>query len=47
MKRLGRIVLALYLIASGLIALVPALHSLGQLLPVGAIAAGVLLLLER
>ena len=47
MKHLSRTVLAVYLIASGVIALVPALHSLGQLLPLAAIAAGVLLLLNR
>jgi hypothetical protein len=46
-KSLGMIVLGIWLILTGLIAFVPALASLGILLSVLAIIAGVLILLGR
>jgi uncharacterized membrane protein len=46
-KRLGRTVLGLYLIAAGVFALAPQLNLVPGLMPVFAIAAGVLLLLDR
>jgi hypothetical protein len=46
-RNLGLLLLAIWLIATGLIPFVPALASLGQVLSILAIAAGVLLLLGR
>ena len=46
-KNLGMLLLAIWLIAWGLIALIPALSGLGPILAILAIAAGVLILLGR
>ena len=46
-KNLGMLLLAIWLIAFGLIALIPALSALHPVLAIFAIAAGVLLLLGR
>ena len=46
-KNLGMLLLAIWLIAWGLIALIPALSGLSLILAILAIAAGVLILLGR
>ena len=46
-KNLGMLLLAIWLIAWGLMALIPALSGLGPILAILAIAAGVLILLGR
>jgi hypothetical protein len=47
-RRLGTTLLAVWLIAQGVLALVPiAIPFIGQILAILAIAAGVLILLER
>ena len=46
-KNLGLLVLGLWLIATGLTAFIPAINSLGPLLSILAIAAGVLILLAK
>jgi hypothetical protein len=46
-KNIGMLLLAIWLIAYGLVALVPALNGLGLVLAVLAIAAGVFILLNR
>jgi len=46
-KNLGMLLLAIWLIAWGLIALIPALNGLGLILAILAIAAGILILLGR
>lgn len=46
-KNLGMLLLAIWLIVSGLAAFVPALGGLGMILAILAIAAGVLILLGR
>lgn len=46
-KKIGMILLSVWLIASGLIAFIPVLSGLGVVLPILAIAAGVLILLDR
>ena len=46
-KNIGMLLLAIWLIAWGLVALVPALSGLGLVLAVLAIAAGVFILLGR
>ena len=46
-KNLGMLVLAIWLILTGLIAFVPAIAGLGVVLSVLAIVAGVLILLGR
>jgi hypothetical protein len=48
-KDLGTLLLAVWLIATGVLALVPALNSamVGMILAVVAIAAGVLILIRR
>ena len=46
-KNLGMLLLAIWLILTGLIAFVPAIGGLGIVLSILAIAAGVLILLDR
>jgi hypothetical protein len=46
-KNIGMLLLAIWLIAYGLVALVPALSGLGLVLAVLAIAAGIFILLDR
>ena len=46
-RNLGMLLLAIWLIVSGLAAFVPALGGLGVILAILAIAAGVLILLGR
>jgi hypothetical protein len=46
-KNLGMLLLGIWLIAWGLVALIPALSGLGPILAILAIAAGVLVLLDR
>ena len=46
-KNIGMILLAIFLIAWGLVALIPALGGLGLILAILAIAAGIFILLER
>jgi len=46
-KNLGMLLLAIWLIAWGLTALIPALNGLGLILAILAIAAGVLILMGR
>ena len=46
-KNIGMLLLAIWLIAYGLIALIPALSGLGLVLAVLAIAAGVFIILGR
>jgi len=46
-KNIGMLLLAIWLIASGLVALIPALSGLGLILAVLAIAAGIFILLDR
>ncbi len=46
-RNLGMLLLAIWLIVTGLLAFVPSLAGLGTLLDVLAIAAGVLILLGR
>jgi hypothetical protein len=46
-KNIGMLLLAVFLIAYGLIALIPALNGLGLVLAILAIAAGVFILLGR
>ena len=46
-KNLGMLLLAIWLIAWGLMALIPALNGLGLILAILAIAAGVLILMGR
>ena len=46
-RNLGMLLLAIWLIAWGLMALIPALNGLGPILAILAIAAGVLILLGR
>jgi hypothetical protein len=46
-KNIGMLLLAIWLIAYGLVALVPALSGLGLVLAVLAIAAGIFILLNR
>ena len=46
-KNLGMLLLAIWLIAWGLVTLIPALNGLGIILAILAIAAGVLILLGR
>jgi hypothetical protein len=46
-KNIGMLLLAVWLIAYGLVALIPALSGLGLVLAVLAIAAGIFILLNR
>ncbi len=46
-KNIGMILLAIFLIAYGLFALIPALSGLGVILAILAIAAGIFILLGR
>ena len=46
-KNLGMLLLAIWLIAYGLVALVPALSGLGIVLAILAIAAGIFILINR
>jgi len=46
-RNLGMLLLAIWLIAWGLVTLIPALNGLGIILAILAIAAGVLILLGR
>jgi hypothetical protein len=46
-KNIGMLLLAIFLIAYGLFALIPALHGLGLILAILAIAAGIFILLGR
>lgn len=46
-KNLGKLLLCIWLIATGLAAFIPALHGLGLVLAIVAIAAGILLLLGK
>ena len=46
-RNIGMLLLAIWLIAWGLVALIPALSSLGPVLAILAIAAGVFILLNR
>jgi len=46
-KKIGMLLLAIWLIVWGLTAFIPALGDLGQVLAVLAIAAGILILLGR
>jgi len=46
-RNLGMLLLSIWLIATGLAAFIPAIQGLGLLLPILAIAAGVLILLGR
>ncbi len=46
-KNIGMLLLAIWLIAWGLIALVPALSGLSPILAILAIAAGIFILLNR
>ena len=46
-KNIGMLLLAIWLIAYGLVALIPALSGLGMVLAVLAIAAGIFILLNR
>lgn len=46
-KNIGMLLLAIWLIAWGLITLIPALSGLGMVLAVLAIAAGIFILLDR
>jgi hypothetical protein len=46
-KNIGMLLLAIWLIAYGLVALIPALSGLGLVLAVIAIAAGIFILLDR
>ena len=46
-KNIGMILLAVFLIAWGLVALIPALSGLGLVLAILAIAAGIFILLGR
>jgi hypothetical protein len=46
-KNLGMLLLGIWLIVSGLAAFVPAIGGLGPILPILAIAAGVLILIGR
>jgi hypothetical protein len=46
-RKIGILLLAIFLIAWGLIALVPALGSLSPVLAILAIAAGIFILIDR
>lgn len=46
-KNIGMILLAIFLIAWGLVALIPGLSGLGPILAILAIAAGIFILLGR
>ena len=46
-KNIGMLLLAIWLIAYGLVALVPALDGQGQVIAVLAIAAGIFIFLDR
>lgn len=46
-SNLGMLALAIWLILTGLLVFIPALGSLGPILPILAIAAGVLILIGR
>lgn len=46
-KNIGMLLLAIWLIAYGLVVLIPALSGLGLVLAVLAIAAGIFILLDR
>jgi len=46
-RNIGMILLAIFLIAWGLVALIPALGGLGLVLAILAIAAGIFILLNR
>lgn len=46
-RNIGMLLLSIWLIASGLVAFVPALSGLGLILAILAIAAGVFILLGR
>jgi hypothetical protein len=46
-KNIGMLLLAIWLIAWGLFALIPALSGLGLILAILAIAAGIFILLNR
>ena len=46
-KNIGMLLLAIFLIAYGLIALIPALNGLGVVMAILAIAAGVFILLNK
>jgi len=46
-RNIGMLLLAIFLIAYGLFALIPALGSLGLILAILAIAAGIFILLGR
>ncbi len=46
-RNIGMLLLAIWLIAWGLMALIPALNGLGLVLAVLAIAAGIFILLNR
>jgi hypothetical protein len=44
---MGMVILAAWLILSGLTTFVPAVHSLSQFFPIMALAAGILILMDR
>lgn len=46
-RNIGMLLLAIWLILSGLVAFIPAIAGLGVILPILAIAAGVFILLQR
>ncbi|MGD0707910.1 MAG: hypothetical protein ABSA51_05595 [Anaerolineaceae bacterium] len=46
-KNIGMLLLAIFLIAWGLVQLIPALSGLGLILAILAIAAGIFILLDR
>jgi len=46
-RNIGILLLAIWLIAWGLVALIPALSGLGPVLAILAIAAGIFILLDR
>jgi hypothetical protein len=46
-RNIGMLLLAVFLIAWGLVELIPALHGLGLILAILAIAAGIFILLGR
>jgi hypothetical protein len=46
-RNIGMLLLAIWLILTGLVVLIPALGGLGIILPILAIAAGVFILLGR
>ncbi len=46
-KNTGMLILAIWLILSGLAAFVPSVRGLGQIFPILALLAGILILLDR